>query len=204
MRTQGGGWTVILNRYDGSQDFYLDWNSYKNGFGKLEGEFWLGLEKMHLLTGTAAAFKVQFLQNIFRLTGYEYNELLIELVDWDDKEVYARYKTFKVGPAEDQYTMEILRGYSGTAGDYFSQEAGMKFTTKDRDNDLWAEGNCADWSNAGWWYRSCKRTHLSGKLLGKTFPPSDIWKRTYWIGSNGKDYSLKEVRMMVRPLRPDL
>ncbi|KAJ3664113.1 hypothetical protein Zmor_008306 [Zophobas morio] len=186
MRTQGGGWTVIMNRYDGSQDFYLDWNSYKNGFGKLEGEFWLGLEKMHLLT------------------GYEYNELLIELVDWDDKEVYARYKTFKVGTAEDQYTMEILRGYSGTAGDYFSQEAGMKFTTKDRDNDLWAEGNCADWSNAGWWYRSCKRTHLSGKLLGKTFPPSDIWKRTYWIGSNGKDYSLKEVRMMVRPLRPDL
>lgn len=31
-----------MKRLDGSVDFYRDWNDYKNGFGELTGEFWLG------------------------------------------------------------------------------------------------------------------------------------------------------------------
>jgi len=27
---------------DGSEDFFRGWNDYVNGFGKLDGEFWLG------------------------------------------------------------------------------------------------------------------------------------------------------------------
>lgn len=51
METRGGGWTHIHKRFDGSQEFYLGWREYKFGFGDLEGEFWLGLQHMHLLTG---------------------------------------------------------------------------------------------------------------------------------------------------------
>ena len=40
-----------MNRYDGSENFDLPWNDYKDGFGNLNGEFWLGLDKMHALTG---------------------------------------------------------------------------------------------------------------------------------------------------------
>lgn len=51
MKTAGGGWTHIQKRFDGSQDFFLEWRDYKFGFGNLEGEFWLGLQKIYLLSG---------------------------------------------------------------------------------------------------------------------------------------------------------
>ena len=43
MKTAGGGWTVIQRRVDGSEDFFRSWRSYKQGFGSLLHDYWLGL-----------------------------------------------------------------------------------------------------------------------------------------------------------------
>ena len=40
---------VFQRRKDGSEDFYRDWIDYRNGFGNLPGEFWLGIIEYRLI-----------------------------------------------------------------------------------------------------------------------------------------------------------
>ena len=42
-----------------------------------------------------------------------------------------------------------------TPGDSLTYHAGMKFSTKDVDNDLWKEDSCAVHHKGGWWYKGC-------------------------------------------------
>ncbi|GBO46576.1 Techylectin-5B, partial [Araneus ventricosus] len=51
METDKGGWTVIQRRgkFPVQQDFYKDWEGYKNGFGNLTEEFWVGNENIYAL-----------------------------------------------------------------------------------------------------------------------------------------------------------
>ncbi|KAK3734919.1 hypothetical protein RRG08_038943 [Elysia crispata] len=76
-QTDGGGWTVIQRRTKGDVFFNRDRESHKNGFGKPDGDFWLGNEAVHILT---------YMQR---------HELRIEIQS-DGKEYFAHYKSFKV------------------------------------------------------------------------------------------------------------
>ena len=78
MSRDAGGWTVFQRKQDGSQDFYLGWSDYKAGFGDLDGEFWLGLDK------------------IYRLSKSGQNVLRVDLMDFNGAERYAKYGKFSV------------------------------------------------------------------------------------------------------------
>lgn len=48
------GWTIFMQRNGSSFNWALSWASYKTGFGSAGGsDFWLGLERLHLLTSSA-------------------------------------------------------------------------------------------------------------------------------------------------------
>ena len=93
QKTAGGGWIVIQKRLDGSVNFKRGWKDYKNGFGNLNGEFWLGLDKMHRLTKTK-------------------NKLRVELQDWKGNSAYAEYSLFAVSSEQTKYKLS-LGSYSG-------------------------------------------------------------------------------------------
>ena len=98
MTTDGGGWTDFQKRLDGSVDFYLQWESYKNGFGDLSGEFWLGNDNLH------------------RLTAADHVMLRVDLEDFEGSITYAEYTNFSVADEADKYRL-LIGGYKGTAGD---------------------------------------------------------------------------------------
>ena len=94
MTTSGGGWTVFQRRLDGSVDFFRGWQDYKNGFGNLNGEFWLGLDKIN------------------RLTTATQNELRIDMEDTSGNTKYAEYDLFAVTSEQQKYQLS-LGAYAG-------------------------------------------------------------------------------------------
>ena len=178
MDTDGGGWTVFQRRQDGSVDFYKYWTDYENGFGNLNGEFWLGLGK------------------IKRLTKEQSNTLRVDLGDFDGNTSYAQYTTFSVGDITTDYNLTV-GGYSGTAGDSLTYHNGMKFSTRDNDNDNSSgTGNCALSYHGAWWFNHCFTSHLNGPYHHN--PVISIVNGTIWYTWRGWYYSLKFTEMKTR------
>ena len=92
QKAASGGWTVIQKRLDGSVDFQRGWNDYKRGFGSLNGEFWLGLDKMNRLTKTKSRLRV-------------------ELEDTKGNAAYAEYDFFAVASERALYKMSLGNYY---------------------------------------------------------------------------------------------
>ena len=130
--TDGGGWLVVQRRQDGSIDFNRGWTDYEEGFGSLNGDFWYGLRPLHCLTNQGQW------------------QLRIDFTFTNGTKSYLSYNKFSVGPANSQYQLSIT-GFTGITTDPFNSGHplnGMKFTTKDRDNDKWGS-NCAVTANGG-------------------------------------------------------
>lgn len=172
----GGGWIVFQRRQDGSVDFERTWADYKTGFGNLEGEFWIGKENLHALTSAG------------------FNELRIDMEDFEGNRRYAKYNNFNVKSESENYAIDVS-GYSGDAGDSLAYHNNMPFSTKDRDNDMISD-SCSVTYKGAWWYNACHYSNLNGYYYRDSKSPDQAgiiwhdWKRPY--------YSLKRVEIKLR------
>ncbi|NXG74039.1 ANGL3 protein, partial [Baryphthengus martii] len=176
----GSSWTVIQNRVDGSLDFNQTWDTYTNGFGDLNEEFWLGLKKIYSITQQGDYI------------------LRIELQDWKDNKRHIQY-AFSLGGPETDYTLQLSR-ISGSIPNALPEERELRFLTADRDMDTINEFNCPENYLGGWWHSECEETNLNGKYVApRSRGRLDRRKGLYWKPKKGRYYLLKSTKIMVHP-----
>lgn len=89
---------MFQRRNGGSTNFYRDWESYKNGFGSVGEDFWLGNEKLHVITQQA-----------------DYT-LRVDIVTQNNLPKHAEYALFRINGNVTNYQVDSVGSYSGNAG----------------------------------------------------------------------------------------
>ncbi|XP_019949948.1 microfibril-associated glycoprotein 4-like isoform X2 [Paralichthys olivaceus] len=168
---------ILQRRKDGTINFYRGWDQYKTGFGLASGEYWLGLENIHLLT----------LRKSY--------EMRIDMEDFEGAKAYVHYSSFMVGPEQEGYTLTCSGFKDGGAGNSLSEHSGQKFSTFDKDQDTHAS-NCAKTYLGGWWYGECHSVNANGLYL---WGSSAYGIGINWVSWKGYEYSLKEIAIKIRP-----
>ncbi|BFZ25714.1 hypothetical protein BsWGS_28753 [Bradybaena similaris] len=156
--TDGGGWIIFQRRTKGDVSFYRNWVDYKNGFGNVDTDYWLGNDV------------------ISNITSLGYNELRVDLKK-GRRTYFAHYSMFYVADETVNYQLTVS-GYDGTAGDGLSRHNSQFFTTYDRDNDQ-DSGNCAAIHSGAWWYHGCYDSNLNG-VFGVHNLNGVGWRATIW------------------------
>ncbi|XP_064100033.1 fibrinogen-like protein 1 isoform X2 [Macrobrachium nipponense] len=152
LETNGGGWTVFLQRDKQLEptNFNRSWSDYKEGFGDKNAEFWLGNDFLHILT-----------------FGNNPVTLRVETEDIDGNRRWGEWNVFKVDSEEHKYKLTIEK-YRNTSNlpDSLDANNGQIFSTWDQDNDSLPEYACANLlgGTGGWWYNNCGYTRPTGNL----------------------------------------
>uniref|UniRef100_A0A8C4YDQ7 Angiopoietin like 4 n=1 Tax=Gopherus evgoodei TaxID=1825980 RepID=A0A8C4YDQ7_9SAUR len=179
--TAEGGWTVIQRRLDGSVDFDQLWEAYRNGFGDLNSDFWLGLEKTYHIVQEG-----------------RYN-LSIELQDWEGNSQLIQF-LFSLGGENTAYTLSLLGPVSGELENALGDFRQLPFSTRDQDNDFKADTNCAKHLSGGWWFSTCGHANLNGKYF-RSIPRQRHERKQgiFWKTWKGRYYPLKSTTLKIRP-----
>ncbi|XP_074121871.1 angiopoietin-related protein 3 isoform X3 [Sminthopsis crassicaudata] len=174
----GSSWTVIQHRMDGSQNFNETWENYQHGFGSLDGEFWLGLEKIY---------------SIVKQSDYI---LRIELEDWKDNKRYIEY-SFNLGSKETDYTLHLSE-ILGNIPNAIPEHKDLVFSTWDHNAKDYL--TCPESYSGGWWrHNGCGETNLNGKYnKARSKGKPERRRGLYWKCHN-RLYSLKTTKMLIHP-----
>ena len=177
METDGGGWVVIQRRQPTANvNFTRNWEDYENGFGDLDGEFWLGLKTIHELTNKV---DVELMTTVRNESG--------PIITWT-------HKVFRVSGPDTYYVLNISGG-QGPGYDSMAYNNGVRFSTYDSGNT-----RCAYTRQGGWWYKSCTTANLNGPHVRPNLPGVNKPKgRLVWYNGVGNHKYYTNAEMKIRP-----
>ncbi|KAM4889198.1 angiopoietin-related protein 4 [Thomomys bottae] len=180
--TSEGGWTVVQRRQDGSVDFNQPWEAYKTGFGDPKGEFWLGLEKMHSITGDRGS------------------RLAVQLQDRDGNAKSLKFSVH-LGGEDTAYSLQLTAPVASELGVSIPTSNGfsLPFSTWDQDHDLRGDLNCAKSLSGGWWFGTCGHSNLNGQYFHSMPQQRQQRKKgMFWKGWRGRYYPLQATTMLIQ------
>ena len=122
---------------------------------------------------------------------------MIEMEDYNSTYFVAKYSKFELASQDEGYPFKT-EGYSSDPlfSDNFGGLSGYKFTTKDKDQDIYS-GNCATayFYASGWWFSACFGSKLTGyHLKGK----HGYGRGIHWSSITGLKESLMKASMKIR------
>ncbi|XP_046566707.1 angiopoietin-4-like [Haliotis rubra] len=166
-----GGRTYI-QRQDYGINFNRTWRDYREGFGNVTGDHWLGFEKIRAMNDRAIC------QFVIRLT---YNPRCCPTYR------QANFKHFKLTDEDDGYRLTFDSLTAGQSSknrltDMLTEVKGAKFSTYDRDNDDNPTGSCSQIHGAGWWFKNCTRCNPNGRLNPDAVNVSADPEEVFWDG----------------------
>ncbi|XP_063863272.1 ryncolin-4-like isoform X1 [Scylla paramamosain] len=173
METDGGGWTVFLNRQhqEVQLDFNRTWDDYKAGFGNPNSEYYLGNDVLHQMTNS-------------RFYG-----IRLDMALPSGGHDFATHQYFKIDSEENRYLASLtgtkLEGTSST--NCLAQMNNRAFTSLDRDHDS-SSNNCAVLKGGAWWYYSC------GYLN-----PTSPFNMTLMLTCSGPVRAVTHLQVKIRP-----
>ena len=183
-KPQPDGWLVWFRRLDGSVLFDNNWQDYERGFGEPDGNYWLGLRTLHLLTGTGT-----------------WHKLRVDFGAWTGETSWAEYRNFSIGAPETNYQLNVRVWFGNTTNDLFYYGNNVPFSTWD---NSFGEVNCANdiGGGGGWWYYTagCISGEMpTGVYSTETdrYSPYMSWDRAF---NTFNPPVLKSIRVSVRPL----
>lgn len=130
-------WIVMQRRVSRSVDFNRNWISFTNGFGDVDDNYFIGLEK------------------IYRLTSTQPYELYIHLENFKSQIGYARYSYFRISSLQYKYQLVDLGNFTGNVFNALSENRNARFSTYDKDNDMSYRFHCAKMQKSAWWFNQC-------------------------------------------------
>uniref|UniRef100_K7FGF4 Microfibril associated protein 4 n=1 Tax=Pelodiscus sinensis TaxID=13735 RepID=K7FGF4_PELSI len=184
MTTDDGKWTVFQKRFNGSVSFFRGWNDYRFGFGRADGEYWLeALQRLRQLLPGLERLSVRVRQG--RRGVLAGSSRSASTAPSASSGAGTTIGSGSAGPT----------GSTGWVGDSLSYHTGQKFSTFDRDQDLYVQ-NCAALSSGAWWFKSCHFSNLNGFYLGGAH--LSYANGLNWAQWKGFYYSLRKSEMKIR------
>ena len=176
METDGGGWTVIQRRMDGSVDFFQWEHEYIHGFGDVNGEYGLGLSKIYRLANLSMP-----------------QRLRVNLESFTGEKRHAEYCSFFIGEGATEYELHVKK-YGGNAGDAMSYNTGRRFSGRGWDHDQVHDRHCGRYCHSGWWHNACTYANLNGRYCDSAISDHQGIYWSTWLDMQ----TLKSTVMMIR------